>query len=489
MIQRNFLAVVFICVTALHLAPIWAVRYVPTADGPSHVYNAWVLQALVRGTAPPAVQSALAIRTRFIPNWVGHGLLALLIAVAGPLVGEKLFLTLLIAALSAAAWYLAGALGQRGQGAAFLILPVLVSWPMLMGFHGFCLGIALDLALLGYFARHAHGPGARVATVLAAGLLVALLLHPVSFAVGAAGIALLWVTDPAVRTSRSLARRLAALLPAVALGSLFLYTQRATLAFSPAPLIVRLRYLLEDYTVYTLFPGQVVLGRIAGALAAALVVVAASERPRLADRRTAPFLVLALCLGLVYLVSPEAAMGGSLLGPRLALYPALALMPWLAARLPLWAERTGAGLFGLWAVVHLGLLFPSYRAADREVAIYLEGLARVPAGASLRVDAEPLEPAGGRNIPLLLHAAGYVGAEKQLLLWPNYETGQTYFPIRLRAVHQGAPGAEGVVDYVYSWRLAPGSSARDRLEQDFDPVAASDAGGVLYQRKSTSAER
>src|SRR6185436_12721844 len=88
----------------LQLAPVWALRYFPTQDGPSHLENANILLLLQRGD-PPIFREYFSINTAPTPNWLGHAVLAGLILIAGPMIAEKLMLTLYIVALPLAVRY------------------------------------------------------------------------------------------------------------------------------------------------------------------------------------------------------------------------------------------------------------------------------------------------------------------------------------------------------------------------------------------------
>src|SRR5690348_8450506 len=105
---------------AAYAAPLWMVGSVPTTDGPSHVYNAWVLLRLLTGTAPPAVRAAFVVDPRPLPNWLTHAALALLMTVMGPRTAEKVLLTVYVALFLYAVRRLAGAVAPERRALAFL---------------------------------------------------------------------------------------------------------------------------------------------------------------------------------------------------------------------------------------------------------------------------------------------------------------------------------------------------------------------------------
>src|SRR5207248_2934981 len=63
----------YIAVAIFAVIPIWCVRYLPTVDGPSHVYNSWILHELIRGAQGP-IADWFRIDWRPHPNWIGHAL-------------------------------------------------------------------------------------------------------------------------------------------------------------------------------------------------------------------------------------------------------------------------------------------------------------------------------------------------------------------------------------------------------------------------------
>ena len=61
---------------AAHALPLWLVDRVVTMDGPSHVYNGWVLSRLWTERYP-WLERVFAVRWEPVPNWTSELLLAL----------------------------------------------------------------------------------------------------------------------------------------------------------------------------------------------------------------------------------------------------------------------------------------------------------------------------------------------------------------------------------------------------------------------------
>ena len=80
----------FLLLALLQLVPIWSVHYLPTTDGPSHLYNSWVMRELLSGHRG-LIADYFAIDWRPHPNWIGTAFMAALMTILPPLIAEKIF--------------------------------------------------------------------------------------------------------------------------------------------------------------------------------------------------------------------------------------------------------------------------------------------------------------------------------------------------------------------------------------------------------------
>ena len=67
--SSRWLTRLYVTVATITVIPIWCVRYLPTVDGPSHVYNSWILHELIRGAQGP-IAEWFRIDWRPNPNWM-----------------------------------------------------------------------------------------------------------------------------------------------------------------------------------------------------------------------------------------------------------------------------------------------------------------------------------------------------------------------------------------------------------------------------------
>ena len=85
--EERWLGALFLTLALLYLIPFWIVHYLPTVDGPCHTYNAWILRQYDH---VPLFRQYYQINAEPYPNWIGHGIMALLMLAVPPLVAEKL---------------------------------------------------------------------------------------------------------------------------------------------------------------------------------------------------------------------------------------------------------------------------------------------------------------------------------------------------------------------------------------------------------------
>jgi hypothetical protein len=80
-----------VAVAVIHIAPIWAFKYFPSQDGPSHIENSY---ALAHYFDKGAVYSRYYdLNLRPVPNWFSHAAMAGLMKIVPPLTAEKILLT------------------------------------------------------------------------------------------------------------------------------------------------------------------------------------------------------------------------------------------------------------------------------------------------------------------------------------------------------------------------------------------------------------
>lgn len=425
----------------LHILPLCAGRYFPTADGPTHLYNAWLWKAMLLQPAHPAHQ-VLAFNHHPEPNYLSHLLLAGLLTLGPPWLAEKLLLLLYVVGLPLALRYALRSARQAGAGwLAVLGFPFVYSVVLVWGFYNFCLSLVLLLLASGYWQRHTGRW--RAATIIGlAGLLTLLYTaHPMTYLVSGLLLGLLALTAHRARPAQLLAELGILLLthfPTLLLLAWYA-AHKGTATSQPA-----LAYGTNLWEWFRLEPihyfGSAEASYrwlLAGLLTAAVGVAGR----RILRRPVTGWPVVAWGLGLLlllgaYVALPDAIAGGSIIRPRwgllsyLSLLAGLATVPWS----PRW-RLLGLGAGTLVAALLLGFRLPKFRAFQAGVAEYQALAPYLRPGATILPIAYgpqnslPEALAIDTYIPALSEAVNYLAVEQQLISYDNYEALTGYFPL------------------------------------------------------------
>lgn len=493
----------FLGLVGLLLLPIWSVEYLPTIDGPSHVYNAWILRQYGNTEEYPLFQQYYEIDWRPIPNWFSHAALALLMFPFGPRAAEKVLLSGLVVLFAFAARFLAGSVDQERGWRGYLALPLLYNQLLLLGFYNFCFSLAFYLLVLGYWWRRRSSPSRGFAVKLNALLLLCWFSHIVSFVLALASLGVLWlVTLPGRPLRRHVVHPLI-LAPQAILPLWFLRAEGGGIILSDWGLEQLWRYLLRLDVLFLFGKEQSWIGIALAVIFGALLALTLAGKIRGREIGDVDgFLLLSGLAVVVYIMSPEGMSGGTLLKNRLSLYPYLLLIPWIAPRM----RRTGkaAILAGLAILTgfQAAMLVHWYRLMQPDIREFLA--ATGPIAPNTRV--LPLlfsRDTSSPRVGVLGHAIDVVAAEKGLVEWDNYEAASGLFPIRYREqagkidtyTIEANPGNvnlrayRGRADYIFTWRLDPGSPIARQLGRQYRLISDTPSGGRVYIRKRTGRGR
>lgn len=426
---------------ALHVLPLCGGYYFPTADGPTHLYNAWLWKAMLLQPGHPAHQ-VVAFNPNPEPNYLSHLLLAGLLTFVPPWLAEKLLLLLYVAGLPLAVRYALRSAGQAGAGwLAGLAFPLVYSVVLVWGFYNFCLSLILLLLASGYWQRHTGRW--RPATIAGlAGLLTLLYAaHPMTYLVSGLLLGLLAVVAYRAQSAR-LFTELGILLlthfPTLLLLAWYA-AHKGTATGQPA-----LDYGTNLWEWFRLEPIHY-FGSAEGTyrwlLAALLTGCVVATCGRVVRRQVTGWPLLPWALGAAlllgaYLAMPDAIAGGSITRPRwgllsyLALLAGLATVPWS----PRW-RLTGLSVGTLVAALLLGFRLPKFKAFQAGVQEYQSLAPYLRRNATIlpiAYDAENRLPdvlATNTYIPVLAEAINYLAVERQLVSYENYEAYAGYFPL------------------------------------------------------------
>jgi hypothetical protein len=490
----------FLGMVLLLLVPVWSVPYVPTTDGPSHVYNAWILRQYHNTEEYPLFQKYYEIDWRPIPNWLSHAVLALLMLVLEPRMAEKVLLSGYVVLLAGSARYLVGAVDPERRWLAWLALPLVYNQLLHMGFYNFCLSLGFGLLALGFWWRHRERPGWRLALGLNLILLLCWFAHIVSLVMTLAFLGVLWLATLRGRSWRRHLLHPLILAPQALLPLWFVRDQGGEPIPSTTSAQALWKSLLSLRVLYTFGREQTWIGIALAALFLVLLVLTLVRKRGFQEEDG--FLLLSLLSVAIYLLSPEGMAGGILLKQRLSLYPWLLLIPGLAPRFGRPGRTTVVAALGLLTAIQVGLLVHWYRLIQPEMREFLAAAEPIPPDSRLlpllfkrKVEVLPVEVLG--------HALGYPDAEKGLVDWANYEAMTGHFPVRFRPetglsdiytleahpMRVNLQAYKGRTDCVFTWKLPSGSRMDAALRRYFKLVAKRGDGNVYMRKRGGQARR
>jgi hypothetical protein len=471
------------------LAPIWSVHYLPTQDGPSHVYNSWLLRELIGG-GRGAIAEAYRIDWRPHPNWMASAVMALLMTVVSPIVAEKLLVTGIVLLFLYGIWLYAG---EEGRPYAFLALPFAYNLMLQSGFYNFCIGVGLYFVTVAVWWRRRERTDTRTLALVAVLLLLTYFAHPLPTVLAMGSIVLLGVA------ARSSPRHLLSFVPVIPLLGWFALTRGGGGAAERLPASELAAYIAKSMVLFTFDQWQTWLGI---GLFVLIVVLIATSRPA-GPRRS--FVLPMLAMLAIYAFAPSSIVGGQMVRERMALFVALVPLAWIAPR---WPRRVTAVLtlaLSVLSLVYSGYLVRRFRTMDRRMAELVDAARPIGKESTFLPLVTGRAPSGS-FVGILAHAVDYAAIERRAVDLDNYEPGTDYFPIAnnpdLVAADIYAIEAEtAFIDlatvgaragYVFTWGIGPGSPLWPQLVRDYHLVSTRGAGQVWrasLERAGTHVQR
>jgi hypothetical protein len=469
----------FWLLVALYLLPIWAFHYLPTQDGPSHLYNARIIKEY--GGSAAGYEAFFELRNEPLPNLTSHLLLAALLYLLPPLLAEKVLVSLYVVGFAGAFRYFLGAFGTRCRPLSWAGLLFVYNRCFWMGFYNYCLSVALLWFILGYCLRRRATLSLPQAAALMLLFTAEFFTHLIGFFLAGAGALAIAVLAPPRRLVTPILIALAALPPTCLALDYFdrtgFFQSRSALRIVDYP-----KARLSGYRTETTFSQDLAaldselfeyhagadlpFGLLLLPYCALLVAfqVSGGRAPSNGARPGWYFPALFGLFALIgYLLVPN-HLGfdhGGFLKARLAMLPPLA---WLAclrepARPVQQLIARGAVVFLL--VVNLALVADTIDAGNQAVAQYTAGIEAVGSGHRLFVIQPDL-----RQRPLvdpLLHAADYYCLVNDNVNLDNYEASTPHFPLKFRTgVQRGKGnwagyGDQAAVDVILCWHASLGT--------------------------------
>jgi hypothetical protein len=348
-----------------NLVPIWVPTVVGSMDGPIHMGAAADLLHFLTAPASPA-RAHLAPLFFPVPNLTPELAYTTLLAILPPTLAEKVFLTGYVVAFTLAFRYAILSVDRRMGWLTVFAIPLTLSVAFAFGLFNYVWSLVPFLLVTGYVLRHRADLRPRHAAVLGVLLAITYLTHLVSYVEALLAVATVVGMDAlaelrarpralghVVRTRLPIALAVA---PSVIVAAIFLIGNGAEGSDYRRALVTLVAGLPSfAWPLVTFDRKEIAFTTVLGVTLGGLTVAALLARRRAWTLRPSDSLLVATVLSTgAYLLSPEATGSGGLISERLALYPPIFLVLWLAAQeLPRLAPRFAATAV---AVAMTGLL-------------------------------------------------------------------------------------------------------------------------------------
>ena len=385
--------------------------YVPTQDGPSHVYSAFVLSHLSDAPYSGFYQADWSL----IPNLGGGILLMLLGQVVQWVWADKVTVLLASLLFIAGSRWLCRLHRHEAQTdtpwIALLAVPYALSGPLFYGFYSYSLGIALVPWIWGLASSHST----KDRSLLGLLLLLCLTCHAAACLVALIGAIMLGVSSH----RRDVLTLVIAITPAASLLGAYVlsFPTDGTVYWEPTRLIE-----------------SVLMGRgllvFDGAMEwTSLVCMACAFTAAVVAGGSMRVVALAISLATIYLVLPDGGSEHWFLSLRLSLLPTFALLL-IGARLAP-THRWYQILITIAVTAHIVALADAYADASQQVEDYVALEAHIPDGAHIAVVDDMPPPPPSRHNPLL-HAVGWIAIQRGGVDITSYEPHRAHFQLKLK---------------------------------------------------------
>ncbi|MBD3184215.1 hypothetical protein GF312_18160 [Candidatus Poribacteria bacterium] len=487
---RDTWIIAFLILVLIYILPIWIFKYFPSQDGPSHIYNSFILKNY--NNPEYEFSKYYDIRKAPVPNWASHVFMMLMMYVVPPLVSEKLLLTGYVILMAFSALYFVNSVGKGRIPLAFLAFFFIYNYISLMGFYNFSLGFGMFMLVLGYWWRRFDDFGVKNAVVLGILFLILYFCHPLPLVMAAfcIGVGAVVFFRPS-KWKQSLFS-LVCMIPSGGLTLYYVLT-RDTPPVPGAWTLSRLwEYFTRNESLAFHSESQIILGKITNVIFLVLLLYSLvrdhvlKENWRLGLRISRKDLIFILCgvFFVIYIKAPDGMSGGGFIKTRLAMFPFMIIIPWFSWNMPKFLRWILVGVIISLAVIYVVHMSYYHKIINEEIEVYNSGCDSVERNTVLLPLCFDYIGKSWR-IGVFTHTPGYYGYKRGCINLINYEAGGTdYFPTifkpdfhrpTISEVHTGQANInlnvyKDNIDYVLTWAMVPGSDIEKRVMELYELV-------------------
>jgi len=164
----------------ISLLPLWIFRYVPSLDGPQHLYNSNVIIQLLKGSE--IFREFFRINEVVVGYWTGHFALTFFNLFLPAWLAEKMFLSAYVFGVVFSFRYLVKSIyPEKRNLLVYLIFPFVFHTYLLMGYYSFSIAVIFFFWAFGYYIRHADHFGGKEMMLFASLVMGVFLSHGLVF--------------------------------------------------------------------------------------------------------------------------------------------------------------------------------------------------------------------------------------------------------------------------------------------------------------------
>lgn len=444
----------FLLITLISLYPIFTSTLFPTLDGPAHLHNANLINALLFNE-PSIINDFIEINPEPVPNWLGHFILSFFNLFLPAFIAEKIILVIYIIGLPYSFRSLVNRIHPENKLVSYLIFPFIFSSFFFLGFYNFNLSLILLFFTLSFWLKTNQNTPTSVGTIIKLSLLITLTYfsHVFVFVVLMSIIGLNILINLLYRYTykgenithlRSyLFKQLKFLIPAsivpLLLFSYYFFSREASTLSEYLSISNLTNNLIEMSVMTGMMPEEQSINNVLFYSFLSLFIIAVYQRITVIkqDFRNAAksnfisflkpddtWLLIAIILLVSYYISPDVNDFGGIITLRIALLFYLSLLTWIICqRLNKWIQLTIAGIF---IIVHF-IRIDFY--VEKTMILREYGQKCYELSSSIQPNSVVL-PLNYIGNWFFLHFSNYIGAEKPVIVLENYECTKDYFPLR-----------------------------------------------------------
>ena len=498
----------FFVLTLLYLLPIWSIQFFPTQDGPSHVYNSFILKEYFNTKQYPLLQQYYDLNLQPMPNWFGHIVIASLMFIVDPLIAEKIMLSGYVILFLYAGRFLIIGVGRSSflsdkspysfcsdistNSLPLLLFPFVYNYLLHMGFYNFSYSLGFCLLAVGYWWENHQKLGYKQAILFNLIMVCCYFSHMVSTVIALIAVSILWLTTIRLSNLKKHLWQIPMLLPSCVLPIWFILSHGTKSNHIHWSIRRLYEYVSSLEVLFSFTTFQLKLGKILATCFLLLLILTALnlvsnvwKKRHLSFQYKDSFFLISLVCVVLYVLVPDGMSGGGFISHRLSLYPFLFLIPFF--QLPKY-QLTRWIVFSiliLIALINFGYMINLYPKLDKDMQEFRSGLHQISPNSRIL----PLVfDSRGRcqRIGMFLHAIGYYCAYTGGVEWDNYEANTDYFPILFNpsfkdvrpnlSIIESKPREMKIapyvdlVDFIYTWSLPVDSEIQKRIEANYQLV-------------------